>query len=176
MSEVFLKVVNMGISAGWLVLAVLALRFLLKKAPKWVNVLLWGIVALRLICPFSIESTLSLIPSKETISPEIMMDWTPEISTGMESLDQVVNPVISTSFAPEPYASANPLQILIPVAANFWLLGVLVMLIYIALSYFALRRKLRTAVLLQKNIFQCESVQSPFVLGILRPRIFCPTP
>ena len=82
MSEVFLKVVNMGISAGWLVLAVLALRFLLKKAPKWVNVLLWGIVALRLICPFSIESTLSLIPSKETISPEIMMDWTPEISTG----------------------------------------------------------------------------------------------
>jgi beta-lactamase regulating signal transducer with metallopeptidase domain len=134
MSEVFLKVVNMGISAGWLVLAVLALRFLLKKAPKWVNILLWGIVALRLICPFSIESTLSLIPSKETISPEIMMDWTPEISTGMESLDQVVNPVISTSFAPEPYASANPLQILIPVAANFWLLGVLVMLIYIALS------------------------------------------
>ena len=174
MSEVFLKVVNMGISAGWLVLAVLALRFLLKKAPKWVNVLLWGIVALRLICPFSIESTLSLIPSKETISPEIMMDWTPEISTGMESLDQVVNPVISTSFAPEPYASANPLQILIPVAANFWLLGVLVMLIYTALSYFALRRKLRTAVLLQKNIFQCESVQSPFVLGILRPRIFLP--
>lgn len=174
MSEVFLKVVNMGISAGWLVLAVLALRFLLKKAPKWVNVLLWGIVALRLICPFSIESTLSLIPSKETISPEIMMDWTPEISTGMESLDQVVNPVISTSFAPEPYASANPLQILIPVAANFWLLGVLVMLIYTVLSYFALRRKLRTAVLLQKNIFQCESVQSPFVLGILRPRIFLP--
>ena len=80
-------------------LAVLLLRFVLKKAPKWVNVLLWGIVAVRLICPFSIESALSLIPSKETISPEIMMDWTPEISTGIEPLDQVVNPVISTSFA-----------------------------------------------------------------------------
>ena len=174
MSEAFLKIVNMSISAGWLVLAVLILRLILKKAPKWINVLLWGIVALRLICPFSIESALSLIPSQETISPEIMMDWTPEISTGIESLDQVVNPVISTSFAPEPSASANPLQILIPVAANIWLLGVLAMLIYTAVSYISLRRKLRTAVILRNSIFQCETVQSPFVLGVFRPRIYLP--
>ena len=174
MSEVFLKVVNMSISAGWLVLAVLALRLILKKAPKWVNVLLWGIVAIRLICPFSIESALSLIPSTETISPEIMMDWTPEISTGIEPLDQVVNPVISTSFAPQGMASANPLQILIPVAANLWLLGVLILLAYTAISYLTLRYKLRTAVILRDNVFQCETVSSPFVLGILKPRIFLP--
>ena len=174
MSEAFLKLVNMSISAGWLVLAVLALRLILKKAPKWVHVLLWGIVALRLICPFTIESALSLIPSTQTISPEIMMDWTPEISTGIESLDQMVNPVISTSFAPEPFASANPLQILIPVAANLWLLGVLVMLSYTAVSYISLRRKLRTAVIFDSNIFQCETVHSPFVLGVFRPRIYLP--
>ena len=174
MSEAFLKVVNMSISAGWLVLAVLALRLILKKAPKWVNVLLWGIVAIRLICPFSIESALSLIPSKETISPEIMMDWTPEISTGIEPLDQVVNPVISTSFAPQGMASANPLQILIPVAANLWLLGVLILLAYTAISYLTLRYKLRTAVILRDNVFQCETVSSPFVLGILKPRIYLP--
>ena len=172
MSEVFLKVVNMSISAGWLVLAVLALRLILKKAPKWVNVLLWGIVAVRLICPFSIKSALSLIPSTETISPEIMMDWTPEISTGIEPLDQVVNPVISTSFAPQGMASANPLQILIPVAANLWLLGVLILLAYTAISYLTLRHKLRTAVILRDNVFQCETVSSPFVLGILKPRIY----
>ena len=174
MSEAFLKVVNMSISAGWLVLAVLALRLILKKAPKWVNVLLWGIVAIRLICPFSIESALSLIPSTETISPEIMMDWTPEISTGIEPLDQVVNPVISTSFAPQGMASANPLQILIPVAANLWLLGVLILLAYTAISYLTLRYKLRTAVILRDNVFQCETVSSPFVLGILKPRIYLP--
>ena len=174
MSEAFLKVVNMSISAGWLVLAVLAIRLILKKAPKWVNILLWGIVAIRLICPFSIESALSLIPSTETISPEIMMDWTPEISTGIAPLDQVVNPVISTSFAPHPCASANPLQILIPVAANLWLLGVIIMLAYTVISYLSLRRKLRTAVILRSNIFQCESVSSPFVLGILKPRIYLP--
>ena len=174
MSEAFLKVVNMSISAGWLVLAILALRLILKKAPKWVNVLLWGIVAVRLICPFSIESALSLIPSTETISPEIMMDWTPEISTGIAPLDRVVNPVISTSFAPQGMASANPLQILIPVAANLWLLGVLILLAYTAISYLSLRRKLRTAVILRDNIFQCETVSSPFVLGILKPRIYLP--
>ena len=174
MTELFLDIVNMSISAGWLVLAVLALRLILKKAPKWVNVLLWGIVAVRLICPFSIESALSLIPSTETISPEIMMDWTPEISTGIEQLDQVVNPVISTSFAPNPGTSANPLQILIPVAANLWLLGVLILLTYTAISYLSLRLKLRTAVILRDNIFQCETVSSPFVLGILKPKIYLP--
>lgn len=174
MTELFLDIVNMSISAGWLVLAVLALRLILKKAPKWVNVLLWGIVAVKLISPFSIESTLSLIPSKETISPEIMMDWTPEISTGVEALDQVVNPVIYTSFAPNPGTSANPLQILIAVAANLWLLGVLILLAYTAISYLSLRLKLRTAVILRDNIFQCETVSSPFVLGILKPKIYLP--
>ena len=174
MSEVFLKAVNMSISAGWLVLAVLVLRLLLKKAPMWVRVLLWGIVAIRLICPFSIESVLSLIPSTQTISPDIMMDWSPEITTGIAPLDRVVNPVISASFAPEPYASANPLQILIPVAANVWLLGVLAMILYTAVSYLALHRKLRTAVILRENIFQCETVRSPFVLGVFHPRIYLP--
>ena len=174
MTEAFLKIVNMSISAGWLVLAVLVLRFALKKAPKWVSVLLWGIVAVRLICPFSIESALSLIPSRETISPEIMMDWTPEITTGIAPLDQVVNPVISTSLAPDPGASANPLQILIPMAANLWLLGVLVMLAYTAITYLRLRRKLTMATILRENIFQCETVRSPFVLGILKPRIYLP--
>ena len=174
MSEVFLKIVNMSICGGWLVLAVLALRFVLKRAPKWVSVLLWGIVAARLVCPFSIESALSLIPSAETISPEIMLDRTPEISTGIASLDRVVNPVISTSFAPEPIASANPLQIVIPVAANLWLLGVVVILAYTAISYLILRRKLRMAVIVRDNIFQCETVRSPFVLGILKPKIYLP--
>ena len=174
MSGFFLKIVNMSISASWLVLAVLLLRLVLKKAPKWVSVLLWGFVAIRLVCPFSIESMLSLIPSAETISPEIMMDWTPEVSTGIDSLDTVVNPIITGSFAPKPYASANPLQILIPVCGNLWILGILVMLAYTAVSYILLRRKVATAVLLKKNIYQSENVDSPFVLGIIKPKIYLP--
>lgn len=174
MSEAFLKIVNMSISAGWLVLAVLALRLILKKAPKWVNVLLWGIVAVRLLCPISIESALSLIPSTQTISPEIMMDHTPEITTGIPALNNAINPIISDSFAPNPGDSANPLQILIPVAANIWILGMLVLLLYTAISYFSLRRKLRTATILRDNVYQCVAMDSPFVLGILRPKIYLP--
>ena len=174
MSEAFLKIVNMSISAGWLVLAVLALRLILKKSPKWVNVLLWGIVALKLICPVSIESALSLIPSTETISPEIMMDHTPEITTGIPALNSAINPIITDSFAPNPGDSANPLQILIPVAANIWFLGMVVLLLYTAISYISLRRKLRTATILRENVYQCVAVDSPFVLGIVRPKIYLP--
>ena len=172
LSEVFLKVVNMSISASWLVLAVLLLRLVLKKAPKWVSVLLWGFVAVRLICPFSIESMLSLIPSAETVSPEIMMDWTPEISTGIGSVDTVINPIITQTFAPNPATSANPLQILIPVAGILWLTGIMAMLLYTAVSYFLLRRRVATAVLLRNNIYQSENVDSPFVLGIIKPKIY----
>ncbi len=174
MSEVFLKVLNMSISASWLVLAVLLLRLALKRAPKWVSVVLWGFVAVRLICPFSIESVLSLIPSAETVSPEIMMDWTPSITTGIESVDTVINPIITQAFAPKPYASANPLQIWIPILGNLWVLGILAMLIYTAVSYILLRRRVGTAVLLEKNIYQSENVVSPFVLGILKPKIYLP--
>ena len=174
MSEIYLKIVNMSISASWLLLAVLLLRLILKRAPKWVSVLLWGVVALRLICPFSFESVLSLIPSAETISPDIMMDWTPEISTGIHSIDTVVNPFITQTFAPDPMTSANPLQILIPVLGNLWISGIMIMLIYAAVSYALLRRKVATAVLFKNNIFQSEYVDSPFVLGIFRPRIYLP--
>ena len=174
MSDLFLKIINMSISAGWIVLAVLLLRFALKKAPKWVNVLLWAIVAVRLICPFSIESALSLIPSTETISPGIMMEQTPAIQTGVPAINSVVNPVIGQSFAPTPGASANPLQIWIPILAIIWAVGIAALLIYAAVSYWRLRRKVSEAVILRDNIFQSENVASPFVLGIIKPRIYLP--
>ena len=174
LTDLFLKIANMSISASWLVLTVLILRIVMKNTPRWANVLLWGIVAIRLICPFRVESALSLIPSAETISPEIMMDWTPEISTGIGSLDRVVNPVITSTFAPEPLSSANPLQILIPLAATLWCVGVLIMLLYTGISYWRLRRKVSEAVILRDNIYQSENVASPFVLGVIKPKIYLP--
>jgi beta-lactamase regulating signal transducer with metallopeptidase domain len=174
MSEVFLKIVNISISAGWLVLAVLVLRLILKKAPKWVNVLLWGIVAVRLICPFSIESALSLIPSAETIPLNIGMDTTPTIHSGISSINSAINPMLGQANIPAPGASINPLQMTIAIYASIWGLGALAMLIYTSISYLVLRGKLRTAVILRDNLFQCETVRFPFVLGILKPRIYLP--
>ena len=174
MSELFLKIVNMSISASWVVVAVLALRFCLKKAPKWVNVLLWGIVAVRMVFPFSIESVLSLIPSAETISPTIMMEQTPSVWTGVPVLNHAINPVISGSFTPAPGASANPLQIWIPVLTGIWLFGIAALFLYSAVSYWRLRRKVCEAVILRGNIYQSEKVCSPFVLGIIKPKIYLP--
>ena len=174
MSELFLEIVNRSIAASWIVIAVLILRFCLKKAPKWVNVLLWGIVAVRLIFPFSIESALSLIPSAETVSPSIMMETAPSVQTGVPALDQVINPVIDHSLSPAPGASANPLQIWIPVMAAVWLAGAAALLLYSAISYWRLRRRVREAVILRDNIYQSENAGSPFVLGIIQPKIYLP--
>ena len=123
----FLKLANMSISASWLVLAILVLRLVLKKAPKWVNVLLWGIVAVRLICPFTIESALSLIPSTQTIPMNIEMAAKPAIDSGVPVVNSVVNPMIAASFTPNPAASANPLQIWISLAAVIWAFGMVLM-------------------------------------------------
>lgn len=174
MTEFFLAIVNMGISASFIILLVVLLRLVFKKAPRWIFVLLWGIVAVRLICPISIESAFSLIPSAETISPEIMTDATPTIHTGFPAINSTVNPIISESFAPEPGASANPLQILIPILSVVWIVGCATMLIYAAISYIRLRRKVSTAVLLKKNIYESELTASPFVLGLIKPKIYLP--
>ena len=170
----FLKLTNMSISASWLVLAILVLRLVLKKAPKWVNVLLWGVVAVRLVCPFSIESALSLIPSTQTIPMNIEMAAKPAIDSGVEVVNSMVNPMIAASFTPNPAASANPLQIWIPLAAVIWAFGMVLMFLYTAISYWRLNRRIDTAVRYRDNIFQSENVSSPFVLGIIKPKIYLP--
>ena len=174
MNELFLKIINMSISASWLVLAVLILRFVLKKAPKWINVLLWGIVAIRLICPFSFESTLSLIPSAETIPLNIGMDTTPTINSGISAINNAVNPIISQSNTPMAGASVNLLQITIGIYEYIWIFGMIALALYTAISYWRLHRKVDTAVRYKDNIFQSENVSFPFVLGIIKPRIYLP--
>ena len=174
MNELFLKIINMSISASWLVLAVLILRFVLKKAPKWINVLLWGIVAIRLICPFSFESTLSLIPSAETIPLNIGMDTTPTINSGISAINNAVNPIISQSNTPMAGSSVNLLQITIGIYEYIWIFGMIALALYTAISYWRLCRKVDTAVRYKDNIFQSENVSFPFVLGIIKPRIYLP--
>lgn len=174
MTGLFLKIINMSLTASWLVLAVLVLRPVLKKAPKWVNVLLWGLVGIRLVCPFSIESALSLIPSTETLRPEIMMEAEPSIESGIPAVNNVLNPIIEHNFTPAPGASANPLQILLPILAAFWCTGVILLLLYAAISYFRLLQKVNTAVLFGDNIYQSENIASPFILGIIKPKIYIP--
>ena len=176
MSGIFLKLLNLSISASWLVLVVLALRLVLKRAPKWVDVLLWGMVALRLMLPFSIESALSLIPSAETLSPEVVQfDPAPTITSGVEFIDNAVNPSLSESFAAAPLASVNPLYVWTYLAGWVWLIGLAAMLLYALVSYLRLRRRVRASIPLRENIYVCDEVPSPFILGIVHPRIYLPS-
>ena len=175
MTEAFVRIINMSISASWLILTVLALRLVLKKAPKWVYVLLWGIVALRLLFPFSIESSLSLIPSAETISRGILIDRFDGIQSGIPVIDNAVNPVISGSYtATAVEKSGLTFVIAIQCLSRIWVVGIVLLSVYTAVSYWRLRRRLGTAVLYRENIFQSENVSTPFVLGIIRPKIYLP--
>ena len=208
MSEIFLKIVNMSISASYIVLAVLLLRILLNKAPRWITVALWGIVAVRLICPFTIESAMSLMPSVDILPPALIdtlqnttnttQDITntsqTTIGTSQDITDPLQNnlgtptvdethPQINNSHTPviqEATAtsakdeSINYLQLFTSIFSKLWIIGVALMLTYSIISYIRIKKKINTAVLLRNNIYQSEAVVSPFVLGIIQPKIYLP--
>ena len=176
MAAVFLKLLNLSISASWLVLAVLVLRLVSKRSPKWMNVLLWGIVALRLVLPFSIESALSLIPSAETVSPAaVQFDPAPTITSGVSVIDNAVNPSLSEHFAAVPTASVNPLYVWAYLAGWVWLIGLGAMLLYALVSYLRLRRRVSVSLCVRENIYLCDAISSPFILGVVKPRIYLPS-
>ena len=176
MAAVFLKLLNLSISASWLVLAVLVLRLISKRSPKWMNVLLWGIVALRLMLPFSIESALSLIPSAETVSPAVVQfDPAPTITSGVSVIDNAVNPSLSGRFAAAPLASVNPLYVWTYLAGWVWLIGLGAMLLYALASYLRLRRRVSVSLPIQDHIYLCDAISSPFILGVVKPRIYLPS-
>ncbi len=176
MASVFLKLLNMSITAGWIVLAVMLLRLLLRKMPKQFTCMLWGLVGLRLILPFSPESIFSLIPSSETLPETLQPGEFPEIRSGITVVDRVVNPAAKYSFSrlPARTSGAEVLEFIMHSAVLIWLAGICLMLFYLAFSYLRLQKKMRTAVLLRDNIWQSDFVDSPFILGLIKPRIYIP--
>ena len=181
MSTVFLIILNISLTAGWLILAVIILRLLLKKAPKWIICLLWALVAVRLLLPFSLESVLSLVPSSEVIPTNIVHEQKPVIDSGIRVVNNAVNPVITETFAPAIGDSVNPLQIVVSVASVVWIAGIAGMLIYALISFLLLKRRVRASVPLNhddeksKRILLCDEIKSPFILGIFKPIIYIPS-
>jgi len=178
MSELFLTVLNMSLTAGWLIGVVLILRLLLKKAPKWASVLLWGIAALRLILPFSMESAVSLVPETQWVErqpseiPEIPDEilLTPDVITDTEFGENIT--VIQQDNTVQLEIHEKP--DLIGIFSYIWLGGGALMLLYAAVSAVRLRLRVASAVLLRDNIYQSEHIPTPFVLGIIQPRIYVP--
>lgn len=173
MADIFLKIVNMSISACWIVLAILLLRIILKKAPKWVNCILWGIVGLRLVMPFSFESVFSLVPSAETISKPVDSPR-PQIESGVSVIDNQVNGYLQGNYFEGVTRPAGNFVDITTILAVVWVVGIVVLLTYTLISFLRLNSKIGTAVLLRDNIYQSETVTSPFVLGIIKPKIYLP--
>lgn len=173
MDTVFWELLNRSIAAGWLILAVIGLRLLLRKAPKWLPCILWAIVAIRLVSPFSFESAFSLMPSTETVNPAVVQyAQAPLIDSGIPAVNEVVNQAVGEAFVSTSGASVNPLYIRGFVGGIVWAFGSAVMLGYAFVSCLRIRVRVREAVPLRDNIWICDSVGAPFILGIVRPRIY----
>lgn len=174
MTEIFIKLLNMSLTAGWLILAVVLFRLLFAKAPKALRVLLWGLVALRLLVPFSFESELSLVPNAKPIPEQMHM--------GVTEFNDYFNPIVGEQLPPigpsgqiAAPPEQNALAVVIEYAAVLWLVGMAVVLLYACISYLRLRFRLREAVLYRKNVWLCDRIDTPFLLGIFRVRIILPS-
>ena len=174
MSELFLTALNMSLTASYVILFVLLIRIPLKKAPTFISYALWSVVAFRLIIPFSFEGMFSLMPWNTNTVPiphDIIYQETPQINSGIEVVDSFVNELLP---APSIGASVNPLQIYTGIGAYIWVLGIIALLGYSLVSVLSLKRQLKSAQLIEKNIFEAKNLKTPFVLGLIRPKIYLP--
>ncbi len=192
MTGLFLELVNMSLSAGILVLAVVGLRFLLKKAPKWLTCCLWILVAVRLVCPISMESVFSLIPQPVssgdalevltnvyTENIQVIGDNSPNYQAAVDAgrvpeyngqFEGRAYYVVTTAMdgVSEPATLADAFSII-------WLAGMCLMAGYALISYLRLRHKVSASMCLRENIYLCDYIESPFILGIVKPRIYLPS-
>ncbi len=175
MEDIFIKLLNMSITASYFVLALLILRIVFRKIPKWVLCALWGLTGIRLILPFSFESILSLIPGTQTVPSDIMYQQSPHITSGIPIINHSINPIINEAFAPEPYESANPLQIVMFILSAIWVMGIVTLLIYTIVSYLIVRKKTSVRIKDENGVYICDSIDTPFILGIIKPKIFIPS-
>ncbi|QHI71640.1 M56 family metallopeptidase [Aminipila terrae] len=178
LENLFLHILNMSITASYITLFVILARFLLKKSPKIFSYALWSVVLFRLICPFSFTSVFSFLHvfgmgsgKMEYIPSEIGTMALPQVNTGIKSMDSTINSSLPAAL---PEASYNPMQIIIFVLSVLWVIGVAAIFVYSIISYVKLKHKVCTAIRIENNVYETGSISSPFVLGIIKPKIYLP--
>lgn len=174
MSEFFLQLINCSIAAGWIVPIVLLLRFLLKSSPKQVSCLLWGFVGLRLLLPFSLESRFSLLPSAKTVNPEMFFGRI-VVQTGIPALDLSANTFLAEHYYESITVPVGFFDALLKRFFYLWLFGVIFFVFYSLISALYLKWKTSISLCLRENIYICDRIDTPFVLGMFRPKICLPS-
>lgn len=181
MEQIFIRILNMSLTAGIVILLVIILRLFLKRLPKVLTCLLWTVVLFRLLCPISFSSAVSLFGILKMPSTEQgQMDYIPE-NIGVMEQPGVVLPVpmaadaINAVLPPAVVEnSANPMQVVLFTGMCIWMSGILIMTIYAVTAYAKLHRQLRTAVKEKDNIYHASAITTPFVCGLFSPRIYLP--
>ncbi len=173
----FLLLLNGSIMAGWMILAVLAVRLLIRRASKKYLAVLWLLVGIRLVLPISFRVPFSLIPSSETIPINIARAATPAISSGVSLIDSAVNPVLKAHLSATPLDDTTPVAKILIVSTFVWIAGMIALLMFSAITYLVTRGQVRTAVLVSNKdrLYACDEVQTPFILGLRKPRIYIPS-
>lgn len=184
--QTFISFLNMSITGSYIIVAIMLVRLLLKKAPKIFSYCLWAVAGFRLLCKFSFSSVLSIfnlfsVPSDTAsvngatvngyIPDDIGTMPVPEISTGITAADAVINPVLPAANITE---SVNPMQIIVTVASIIWIVGMIAMAVYGVVSFIKVYKNVEFATKLDGNVFECESIKSPFVFGVIKPKIYLP--
>lgn len=175
MNQIFLELLNNAVVSSILIMVVMITRICIKKAPKWIICVLWELVAIKLVLPFHIESMLSLIPSSKPIPVDIEYQPVPQITSGVTVMNEVVNPVLASNFTPNEVASVNPMQVVVSVASVLWVIGMVILCMYSVVSFCLLRKRVAVSKNIFENVYVCDDVNSPFILGIIRPRIYLPS-
>ncbi len=173
MGEVLVKLFNMSVTASWLVLAVILFRVIFRRAPKWIYCLLWSFVGLRLIFPFSIQSSFSLVPSVNTVS--IAGNSRPEIHTGVGAVNSVVNDFIGSHYYEGVTVPEGTTVNIMSVLSWVWLVGMFAMAVYAAVSYMKIKLRVSASIMTDAGVYICDDIDTPFILGVFRPRIYMPS-
>lgn len=182
MDKLFINILNMSVSASYLILAVIAVRFLLRKAPKNMRCFLWFLVGIRLLFPFSAESVFSLIPSTQVVDESIYYTSQPVVNSGIPVVDASINQYLQENYTLNSANSMNKTQIAGYICAGIWIIGMALMLGYMIISWLCLSHRVKTAVPMdlaideehQIRIYQSDAIETPFLFGIIRPRIYIP--
>ncbi len=170
-----LNLLNRSITAGWLILTVILIRLLFRRAPKWLFCLLWGIVAIRLISPISIKSSFSLIPSSKTVTVDLTNQEPPVIDSGFKIIDDAVNPMVSQAGMNEPEAGGFTIQDIMTIGFYIWAAGVFILLGYALTSYLKIKNTVAESILSKDNVYVCDDINTAFILGICKPKIYVPS-
>lgn len=177
MDGLFIDIMNNAIVASWLIVAILILRLVLKRVPKWIHCLLWGLVAIKLLVPVNIESPVGVLPNTKPIPRDITVVEVPSVDTGISDIDENINFVLADNLSRDniQFVTVTPMGVYMYIASLIWIAGMIIMLTYFVISFLAIRRRVSASIRIDNNIYECDDIASPFILGLIAPKIYLPS-